>query len=325
MTPGMLRLVALSGVAVAGFAAASAFAAAAIHPWLARRVRHLPPALRARALLAWAATPASLVIALLGLTLWPSVGAVLGLAVDHCPDHAGHIHICLHHLPMRGPAAAGAIAISMLGMASAAAIIAAVRARWAAKRILALRSFEIAPNVGGVESAHPLAVTVGWLRPRVLLSTALLDRLSPPQLEVVVAHERAHAVRRDALAMTSARLLALAHLPPVRRRVLAELALAQEQACDEIAARACRDRVLVAETIIAAERAAAAAPMALSAAGFGGSEVAERVQSLLDGPRRAPARRGLTRLLLLACAAAAVALAPHVHHWTESLLDFLPH
>jgi hypothetical protein len=328
MTAGVLRLVALSGVAVAGFAAVAALASGLVHPWVAERIRRLPPARRARALLVWAAMPAAIVVSLMGLTLWPSLGAALGLAADHCPEHAGHVHVCLHHLPTRGPVAYGAIALGLAAVLISAAIAAGLRTAALARRIAALRSFDVAPGVGAVESSSPLALTVGWVRPRVLLSTALLDRLSPRQLEVVVAHERAHVERRDALVLTTARLLSLAHLPPVRRRVLADLALATEEACDEIAARACGDRVLVAETIIAAERAMASEPMSAAALAFGGSVVADRVESLLDEPPEDPARRGrrwALRALLLAGACATAALAPHVHHWTESLLDRLPH
>ena len=141
----------------------------------------------------------------------------------------------------------------------------------------------------------------------------------------MVAHERAHAARRDALAMTLARVVALVHLPAIRRRILAELALASEQACDEDAARACGDRVLVAETIVASERAAASAPpFAAPGIAFGGGEVAGRVESLLAASEGSPAPRHLGWLLVAALAGLAAA-APHVHHWTETLLDHLLH
>jgi beta-lactamase regulating signal transducer with metallopeptidase domain len=140
-----------------------------------------------------------------------------------------------------------------------------------------------------------------------------------------VAHERAHAVRRDALVLTVARVLTLAHLPHVRRRILADLALACEQACDEEAARACGDRVRVAETIVAAERAAAtASPSPVAGLAFGGGEVVHRVESLLAAPVDGARTRRL-RWILLAAGAALAAAAPHVHHWTETILDHLPH
>lgn len=51
----MLRLVALNGVALLGFCALVSAAAALAHRAVARRARLLPPSLRVRRLLAWAA------------------------------------------------------------------------------------------------------------------------------------------------------------------------------------------------------------------------------------------------------------------------------
>lgn len=324
MTAGLFRLAALAGVAVLAFAVLAALAAAVLNPWVSARARLLPPSLRARVLLAWAAFPAAIALGLLVLTLWPSLGAALGVALDHCPAHVGHVHVCLHHLPARGPAAAGAVAVAMFSLAVGAALVRAFRIAIVAGRCARLRSFDVAPGVGAVDSSTPLALTIGWFRPRVLVSTALVERLTPPQLDVVVAHERAHAERRDALALTAARVLSLPQLPGVRRRILAELALASEQACDEVAARTCGDRVLVAETIIAAERALASAPATEAALAFGGSDVAVRIESLLDAPHGTPRRCSALWAALVACLVAAGVMAPHVHHWTESLLDLFP-
>jgi len=322
---GVLRLAALNGVALLGFVVLVAMAAALAHRAVAARVRALPPSLRARVLLAWAATPVAIATAMVGLALSPSLGAALGLTVDHCPAHAGHVHLCLHHLPARGPGIAGALGLATFAVVAGSALVQGVRAVALAAGLARARSFDLASGAGVVESSRPFAVTVGWFRPSVLVSTALLERLTPAQVEIVIAHERAHAGRRDALAVTIARLLALAHFPAVRRQILADLTLACEQACDEAAARECGDRVLVAETIVAAERAAASmGPFAAAGIAFGGGDVVDRVESLLAARiDRVRPRRPLW--ILLAAGAAFAAAAPHVHHWTETLLDHLPH
>lgn len=322
---GLVRLVALNGVALLGFCVLVAVVAALAQRTVATRTRALPPAPRARVLLAWAAAPVAIATALVGLTLWPSLGASLGLAVDHCPAHLGHVHLCLHHLPARGPGIVGALALGAFALGAGACLLRAVRLAALGSRLAGARSFELPSGAGVVDSPRPFAVTVGWLRPRVVVSTALVERLTPAQLDVVVSHERAHAERRDALAVTAARVLSLAHLPFVRRRILQDLTLACEQACDEVAARACGDRVLVAETIVAAERAAGAVPpFASPGLAFGGAEVGDRVESLLAGPAEGATPRHLG-WLLLALGAALASAAPHVHHWTETLLDHLPH
>ena len=55
-----------------------------------------------------------------------------------------------------------------------------------------------------IETPERLACCVGLLRPRVLVSRGLLDALAPAELRVVVAHERAHAVRLDNLRQLAA-------------------------------------------------------------------------------------------------------------------------
>jgi Zn-dependent protease with chaperone function len=322
---GVLRLVALNGVAFLGFGVLVAMAAALAHRNVAARARALPPSLRARVLIAWAATPVAIATAMIVFALWPSLGAALGLTTDHCPAHTGHVHLCLHHLPTRGPGIVGALGLATFSIVAGSALVQGVRSAALAAILARAKSFELASGVGVVESSRPFAVTVGWFRPGVLVSTALLERLTPTQLEIVIAHERAHAVRRDALAVTAARLLTLAHLPSVRRRILADLTLACEQACDEVAAQACGDRVLVAETIVATERAAASmGPSPAVGLAFGGSEVVGRVESLLAAPiDGVGARRALW--ILLAAGAALASAAPHVHHWTETLVDHLLH
>lgn len=89
-----------------------------------------------------------------------------------------------------------------------------------------------------IDDPAPRAFCAGHLRPRVHVSTGALERLSPPQLRAVIAHERHHAVRRDPLRLLVARVLAeaLFFLPAVRDLAGRYGALA-EVAADEAAAR----------------------------------------------------------------------------------------
>jgi Zn-dependent protease with chaperone function len=63
------------------------------------------------------------------------------------------------------------------------------------------------------------AFTVGWLRPRIYVSASLLDRLTPAELEALLAHEGAHVARRDPLRLSVLRFMALTlfWLPALRR------------------------------------------------------------------------------------------------------------
>src|SRR5438094_693631 len=79
----------------------------------------------------------------------------------------------------------------------------------------------------------PLALTAGLSRPEVYISSYLIASLPSDMLEVVVAHERAHVRRRDGMIQFVAHISSLLHFPWARRRLLADLSLACEQACDK--------------------------------------------------------------------------------------------
>jgi beta-lactamase regulating signal transducer with metallopeptidase domain len=173
-----------------------------------------------------------------------------------------------------------------------------------------------------IESERNFSLTGGLWRREIYVSSAMANALPPRLLEAVIAHERAHARRRDGLRMLAARVLSWPQLPRVRRSILAELDLATELACDEQAGSRLSDRLVVAEAILAAERLLAStswrAPGPLLA--FGGSSVPARVQSLLAAPPTQGTLPGrwMVGLLLLA----SWLLADPLHHATEHLLGF---
>lgn len=77
----------------------------------------------------------------------------------------------------------------------------------------------IGSRVRCAESAHPFALTYGISRPRVLVSTGLLDALTDAELSAVLAHERAHVRSRDPLKNVLARAIPARHfyLPGLTR------------------------------------------------------------------------------------------------------------
>lgn len=62
-----------------------------------------------------------------------------------------------------------------------------------------------------VRGDEQLAVTVGWWRPRIVITTGLVAALSRAELRVVLVHERSHQRHRDPLRLVVTRMLA-AHL-----------------------------------------------------------------------------------------------------------------
>ena len=142
--------------------------------------------------------------------------------------------------------------IAMGAMVVALAVRSALRQirqqRQALRTLEALRATELGGrSVTMFRHAGPQAFCAGLLRPRIYVSTAALEMLSPAELGAVIAHEAHHQARHDPLRILSARVLAdaLFFLPGLRRlgqryRELAELA------ADEAATRAEGSRALAA-------------------------------------------------------------------------------
>ena len=325
---GWLAELALILLAGAVFAAATSVAFSAAWPALAAWLRRLAaPAPRAWVALAVALAPALVAVALVAICLAPGLAAPFGSHGDHCLAHTEHPHLCLtHHGALSAPLSALLIA--------AAAISLGVLVRLAVQLVHARRrgvilerasAGRLAPGVTLVHSARPFSLAAGLLRPHIWISTALVDALESEQLAVVLAHERGHVRRRDALCRWAAAACSLPLWPSVRRALLAELSLASEQACDEAAVVRVSDRLHVAETLLAVERllgsgAGPAEPAGVLA--FGGSTVPERVRSLLAGP---PAAVSLRYAALAALGVPVVAAlgADRIHHATEHLLGAL--
>jgi Zn-dependent protease with chaperone function len=325
---GWLGIVELA--ALAGLLAALATVAAwpLLDPWLRAGARRLAPEARARLWTAAAAAPLALPALLLGICLLPSLLGAIGLHRDHCPLHAEHPHLCVRHRPaaLAPPwAAVSWLAAAPLVGAIAVGGAALGRSRRLRRSLAREASGALRDDVELVDSPGFVSLTVGALRPRVFVSRRLAEALSPGELEVVIEHERAHARRRDGLRKLAAAALSWMHWPPLRRRLLRELALACEQACDAGAARRVGDRLRVAETILAAERLLARDEVSRAACAFGGSTVPERVERLLaPEPSREPSKAAL-RAAWLAAAAAALAVADPLHHWAEHWLARLVH
>jgi hypothetical protein len=321
---GTLALAALAGL---GFAATAALAVAALHPLFARVLRRAHPERRAAAAWLFAAAPGAAALVGLALCFAPSALGLLGLHADHCLRHAEHPHLCLVHRGFSPPPLLALGLVIAAGAAGLAGLRGARRAarvrRWLAG-LAAGAGAPLARDVRELAIDAPLCFAAGLLRPRIYVSRAFARALSPDALAAALEHERAHARRRDALRLWLARALSAPQLPPVRARLLAELGLACEQACDEEAGQRVGDRLRVAEAILAAERLLAGGPgaPALAAAGFGAGSVPARVQALLADPAPRPGA-GLGPIVLAAALLAGAAGAEAFHHRAEHLLGLL--
>jgi uncharacterized protein (TIGR03435 family) len=153
-------------------------------------------------------------------------------------------------------------------------------------------------------------VTVGWLRPKILLPEGWVE-WDRDKLTAVLAHERMHVRRGDwAVAALAAVNRCLFWFNPLTWWVERRLAVLAEQACDDAAVLATGARQVYAQALLdmaAAVRTARGRLSSQAMAMAKASEVRQRVERILDETRQIP--RGLTKRRLVALASCAMAIS----------------
>ncbi len=316
-----MTLVVLCVAALALIAAAVSGASAVTLSLLRAHIEGLTAAARARVYFAAALAPMLVAGVLLLAALAPSFGWI----TDHC--HAGdphvHAHICGHHVAawpslfLIAVAALAAVRVGLRAIARMYALVQAARAR---------RTLDASCRRDGETSVLPFdapqAFVLGLLRPRLYVTEGLVGAAGREHLAAVLAHERAHVLRRDPLRRYVAGLALAFHLPFVARWLDRSIARAQEMAADDIAARVLDSRVRVARALVALSRSTIHLPDGASA--FSGSDIRSRVEVLMDdrprSDRPTPWMFGVATAVVIAGAAASADL---VHHGVEILLGLL--
>jgi hypothetical protein len=169
----------------------------------------------------------------------------------------------------------------------------------------------------------PVAAASGVLRPRLILSSRILDECSPEELMAVLRHELAHLQRHDNLvrALIGALPDALA-LTGTGRMIASHWHKAVEEAADDDAVRADSGaRLALADTLVRVGRMAGEKPPSWmpALALFDGDSLERRVRRLLDpelpASRIAPSAAGAAVMgAVLAIAAAGFAMGSRPLH-----------
>lgn len=263
-------------------------------------------------LLAWWVLPfaASLIS-----TLFLFMPSAENLLVDaHCHDD------CTSHVPL-----IDSPALALFGLAAGLLAVAALLVRFftTMRKSRQLHTqFDFLGRRRGawfeMEAECPLVFTLGWWRPRIYLSSGLRKACTETDLQIILQHERAHQQRRDNLRLLVARLCCAILPGPLARRVLDDLQIVTEEACDFRAAERFGE-VAVAQTLLKVKRLLQAQPAAVPALAmaFAERDVETRIKSLL----RASARLSLHSwqlAVLLGCGALALILTVGpLHHGSE--------
>jgi Peptidase family M48 len=146
----------------------------------------------------------------------------------------------------------------------------------------------LSPQLDGrviiVDEPSLVSYTIGFLRPRVVISDGLLETLEVDEIQAVLSHEEGHLAGRDNLLILVAQTLAHAFvLVPGVRFSYARLRRALELAADSYARRATGDPLVVASSLQKfARRLGVPASVSLGTAYFADDgHVVERIHGLL--------------------------------------------
>lgn len=202
--------------------------------------RRVTPERRAMTARAWLYAPVWIPVFVIGSTLAPGAIGALVQVGEACLTHGreGHHHLCSVHAPH---AAGWIIAFGLLAPAALVTLVQAIRTRkeWRlVKTLNALsRPSSFGPDVRLLDQPEPVAMTLGWRTPTILLSTGLVKGIPASSVDVIIAHERAHVARRDTWFSIFDRFAATLLPRRSAQALTAQILLAREQACDAVAAR----------------------------------------------------------------------------------------
>ena len=198
-------------------------------------------------------------------------------------------------------------------------------------------------SVGLVMSDYALSFVWGFRRSKLILSSGLLNTLTPVELTGVLEHEAAHHERRDNLIKLLLSVCSYSSLAfPLTRAIVSWRATEVEMICDEVAARRTSEPLEIAEALVKLRRQTlargiSAQPVATSIASSFVSDNAvmfeRRVDRLLafedaaSGHHNASLAARVSVVLLAASVvtlSAILLFAPlSVHHAAESLIEII--
>jgi RND family efflux transporter MFP subunit len=171
--------------------------------------------------------------------------------------------------------ASGFVAIALLRLRGWRRVRAAIRA---SSRIEIGAPVEVRSTPGLLEPG-----VVGWIRPILLLPAGIVERLTPHQLEAVLAHELCHIRRRDNLtAAVHMMVEAIFWFHPLVWWIGARLVDERERACDEEVLRLGNSPHEYAEGILNVCKGYVEWPLRC-VAGVTGSDLMKRIHAILSG------------------------------------------
>jgi len=206
-------------------------AAVLVHAVVRRPLAGVEPTQRAALLLALSLLPLAVAALVAVLGFAPAIG---GLMVDgHCHPDTG----CHPHVPSLHASILEATWLGILLALATCGVLWCIGRRLRRSLSLAGTLLRLAPRARRepfsiIEMDVPAAYCVGLLQPRIVVSRGLMARLTPLELNAVLAHEQAHAARFDNLRLWLAAVCLWPLSHSLRRALLRDLAAANDESCD---------------------------------------------------------------------------------------------
>ncbi|HRI59052.1 MAG TPA: M56 family metallopeptidase, partial [Saprospiraceae bacterium] len=132
-------------------------------------------------------------------------------------------------------------------------------------------------------------VAIGWLKPVILLPVGLINRLSPAEVEAILAHELAHIARRDwVFNLLQAFIETLFYYQPAIWWMSNVIRNERENCCDDAALAATGNRIAFAKALVQVQEMAKPTPaLALGIKGPGRRPLLlERIRRILNQPQQ---------------------------------------
>lgn len=168
-------------------------------------------------------------------------------------------------------------------------------------------------------------MTIGWLKPVVLLPFGLVNHLSPAEVEAILAHELAHIARKDwlfNLFQAVAEIVFYYH--PAVWWLSRVINRERENACDDLALSATSDPIAFARALVRVQEMASTAPaLALAIQGRNRRPLLDRVRRILNQPpqQHSQAMEKVTATIILLAFLAFVGIRANPLPNLESALD----
>ena len=125
-------------------------------------------------------------------------------------------------------------------------------------------------------------LTIGYLKPIILLPVASLNNLSVQQVEAVLLHELSHIKRYDYLVNLVISIIhTVLYFNPFVKQFMKNIEAERESCCDELVLQFGYDKVSYAAALLSLEKAATASPHILAIGATGKNSLLNRIEKIV--------------------------------------------